>query len=118
VYRAELDRISIFPDGRCYVCSYLFDTTCTFARMQNGQVVLNRGVTTSRPVYKAAREQRLRWLQSIACMGGCRRGSRQWAAAHARSTRTCAGLPAVEVQREAGSVEKDKEDDVDMEANR
>src|SRR6266540_1995190 len=26
-----LDRISIFPDGRCYVCSYLFDTELHFA---------------------------------------------------------------------------------------
>jgi MoaA/NifB/PqqE/SkfB family radical SAM enzyme len=38
-----LDRISIFPDGRCYVCSYLFDTDLYFARMDGGQVVLNHG---------------------------------------------------------------------------
>src|SRR5690606_31998665 len=38
-----LDRISIFPDGRCYVCSYLFDTDLYFAQMVDGQVQLNHG---------------------------------------------------------------------------
>jgi radical SAM protein with 4Fe4S-binding SPASM domain len=37
-----LDRISIFPDGRAYVCSYLFDTDMYFAQMKGDQVVLNR----------------------------------------------------------------------------
>jgi radical SAM protein with 4Fe4S-binding SPASM domain len=37
-----LDRISIFPDGRAYVCSYLFDTDLHFANMVDGQVVLNK----------------------------------------------------------------------------
>ncbi len=37
-----LDRISIFPDGRCYVCSYLFDTDLHFATMQDGKVALNK----------------------------------------------------------------------------
>jgi radical SAM protein with 4Fe4S-binding SPASM domain len=37
-----LDRISIFPDGRAYVCSYLFDTTLNFASMVDGRIVLNK----------------------------------------------------------------------------
>ncbi len=37
-----LDRISIFPDGRCYVCSYLFDTDLNFANMVDGNIELNR----------------------------------------------------------------------------
>lgn len=37
-----LDRISIFPDGRCYVCSYLFDTDLHFANLKNGRLELNR----------------------------------------------------------------------------
>ena len=37
-----LDRISIFPDGRCYVCSYLFDTALHFANMEDGAIVLNK----------------------------------------------------------------------------
>lgn len=38
-----LDRISIFPDGRAYVCSYLFDTDLHYASMVDGQIVLNKG---------------------------------------------------------------------------
>ncbi len=38
-----LDRISIFPDGRCYVCSYMFDTNLHFAEMHGGHVQLNSG---------------------------------------------------------------------------
>src|SRR5262249_22696726 len=37
-----LDRISIFPDGRAYVCSFLFDTDLHFANMVDGRVVLNK----------------------------------------------------------------------------
>jgi len=37
-----MDRISIFPDGRCYICSYLFDTNMHFAEMKNGRIRLNR----------------------------------------------------------------------------
>lgn len=37
-----LDRISVFPDGRAYVCSYLFDTDRHFATMtDDGTVRLN-----------------------------------------------------------------------------
>ncbi|MGH3719552.1 MAG: radical SAM protein [Pseudonocardiaceae bacterium] len=38
-----LDRISLFPDGRAYVCSFLFDTDLHFANMINGQIVVNKG---------------------------------------------------------------------------
>lgn len=38
-----LDRISIFPDGRCYVCSYLFDTDMHYAEMVAGKVQVNKG---------------------------------------------------------------------------
>jgi len=37
-----MDRISIFPDGRCYICSYLFDTDLHFAEMENGNIKLNK----------------------------------------------------------------------------
>ncbi|MGW3938416.1 radical SAM protein [Streptomyces phaeochromogenes] len=37
-----LDRISIFPDGRAYVCSFLFDTDLHFAEMREGRIELNR----------------------------------------------------------------------------
>jgi len=38
-----LDRISIFPDGRAYICSFLFDTELQYANMVDGQIVLNKG---------------------------------------------------------------------------
>jgi len=66
-----LDRISIFPDGRCYVCSYLFDTDLYFARMQDGQVVLNRGDNEfdlfTRPLVASA----CGGCKASACQGGC-----------------------------------------------
>jgi radical SAM protein with 4Fe4S-binding SPASM domain len=37
-----LDRISIFPDGRAYVCSFLFDTDLHFAQMVGGRIELNK----------------------------------------------------------------------------
>jgi radical SAM protein with 4Fe4S-binding SPASM domain len=66
-----LDRISIFPDGRCYVCSYLFDTALYFARMDQGQVVLNREDNEfdlfTRPLIGSA----CGGCKSSACLGGC-----------------------------------------------
>ncbi|MEU3553322.1 radical SAM/SPASM domain-containing protein [Streptomyces fragilis] len=38
-----LDRISVFPDGRAYVCSFLFDTDLHFAQMRDGRLKLNKG---------------------------------------------------------------------------
>lgn len=39
----SLDRISVFPDGRSYVCSYLFDTDLHFGTLNDGHFELNRG---------------------------------------------------------------------------
>lgn len=66
-----LDRISVFPDGRCYVCSYLFDTSLHFAEMREGQVVLNKGdnefdLFTSPLVSSACGG-----CKASACLGGC-----------------------------------------------
>lgn len=36
-----MDRISVFPDGKAYICSYLFDTDMNFGEMKDGRVVLN-----------------------------------------------------------------------------
>jgi len=38
-----LDRISVFPDGRAYVCSYLFDTNLNYAFVDENQIRLNKG---------------------------------------------------------------------------
>jgi radical SAM protein with 4Fe4S-binding SPASM domain len=66
-----LDRISIFPDGRCYVCSYLFDTDLYFARMENGQVVLNRGDNEFDLFTKPLTTSACGGCKASACMGGC-----------------------------------------------
>ncbi|MEU4243127.1 radical SAM protein [Actinoplanes sp. NPDC026619] len=39
-----LDRISVFPDGKAYVCSYLFDTDLHYANQTpNGLIEINKG---------------------------------------------------------------------------
>lgn len=38
----KLERASIFPDGRVYVCSYLFDTDLNFATEVNREIRINR----------------------------------------------------------------------------
>jgi radical SAM protein with 4Fe4S-binding SPASM domain len=66
-----LDRISIFPDGRCYVCSYLFDTDLYFARMDGGQVKLNQGPNEfdlfTQPLVNSGCGD----CKASACGGGC-----------------------------------------------
>jgi molybdenum cofactor biosynthesis enzyme MoaA len=39
----SLDRLSVFPDGRCYVCSLLFDTPTNFAFITENGLTLNKG---------------------------------------------------------------------------
>ncbi len=38
----SLDRLSIFPDGRCYVCSLFFDEAVNFGFMTDAGLVLNK----------------------------------------------------------------------------
>lgn len=66
-----LDRISIFPDGRCYVCSYLFDTDLYFARMQDGQVVLNRRENEFDLFTKPLANSACGSCKASGCLGGC-----------------------------------------------
>jgi radical SAM protein with 4Fe4S-binding SPASM domain len=66
-----LDRISIFPDGRCYVCSYLFDTDLYFARMDGDQVRLNRGDNEFDLFTKPLVQSACGGCKASACMGGC-----------------------------------------------
>lgn len=67
-----LDRISIFPDGRAYVCSYLFDTTLNFANMVDGKVVLNKGPNEF-DLFNAALQDHGCGKCKVenACTGGC-----------------------------------------------
>lgn len=67
-----LDRISVFPDGRAYVCSYLFDTDLNYASIEDGRITINKGrnefdLFTSVLTHASCGTCK---AQS-ACMGGC-----------------------------------------------
>jgi radical SAM protein with 4Fe4S-binding SPASM domain len=67
-----LDRISIFPDGRCYVCSYLFDTALNFAKMEDGRVVLNKGENEFDHFMRVQSTASCGSCKAAdSCMGGC-----------------------------------------------
>jgi radical SAM protein with 4Fe4S-binding SPASM domain len=66
-----LDRISIFPDGRCYVCSYLFDTDLYFAQMDGDRVRLNHGENEFDLFTKSLVESACGGCKASACQGGC-----------------------------------------------
>jgi radical SAM protein with 4Fe4S-binding SPASM domain len=38
----QLNKISIFPDSKMYLCSYLFDTDLNFAEMVNGKIKIKK----------------------------------------------------------------------------
>jgi MoaA/NifB/PqqE/SkfB family radical SAM enzyme len=58
----SLDRLSIFPDGRCYVCSVLFDVPLHFATLTDDGMVLNRGHNEFEIFSAAARKASEPWL--------------------------------------------------------
>jgi radical SAM protein with 4Fe4S-binding SPASM domain len=67
-----LDRISIFPDGRCYVCSFLFDTELQFANMVNGSAVVNKSNNEFDLFTAAVTHSSCNSCKAPAsCMGGC-----------------------------------------------
>lgn len=66
-----LDRISVFPDGRAYVCSYLFDTSLNFAQMTDGQAVLNHGANEFDLFTGGLARSSCGGCKSAACLGGC-----------------------------------------------
>jgi radical SAM protein with 4Fe4S-binding SPASM domain len=67
-----LDRISIFPDGRAYVCSYLFDTTQNMFYMQDGEIKLNRDQNEYELFTKVLTRSSCGSCKSpTSCLGGC-----------------------------------------------
>lgn len=67
-----LDRISIFPDGRAYVCSFLFDTDLHFANMVDGRIVLNKNANEFDLFTNVLRKASCGDCKvSKSCMGGC-----------------------------------------------
>ncbi|HEY2496531.1 MAG TPA: radical SAM protein [Candidatus Angelobacter sp.] len=57
-----LDRLSIFPDGRCYVCSVLFDKPVHFAVLTENGLELNRERNEFEMFTAAARKAEEPWL--------------------------------------------------------
>jgi radical SAM protein with 4Fe4S-binding SPASM domain len=66
-----LDRISVFPDGRAYVCSYLFDTTLNFARMADNRIVLNHEANEFDLFTSALARAASGDCTTPSCLGGC-----------------------------------------------
>lgn len=67
-----LDRISIFPDGRAYVCSYLFDTNLNMFTVKDDKPVLNKGENEFDLFCSAMTNERCGHCHySKSCMGGC-----------------------------------------------
>lgn len=67
-----LDRISVFPDGRAYVCSYLFDTDLNYGNMVDGYMKLNTGPNEYDLFSKAMTHAACGDCKaSSACSGGC-----------------------------------------------
>lgn len=67
-----LDRISIFPDGRAYVCSYLFDTSQNMFEMKNGEIQLNRKKNEFELFSKVLTHSSCKSCKSPqSCLGGC-----------------------------------------------
>lgn len=67
-----LDRISIFPDGRAYVCSFLFDTELNYATSTNGQIEINKGPNEFDLFTGALTKAACGDCKATAsCMGGC-----------------------------------------------
>jgi radical SAM protein with 4Fe4S-binding SPASM domain len=68
-----LDRISIFPDGRSYVCSFLFDTDLHYATTTaEGRIELNKGPNEFDLFTGALRTSACGSCKEPgSCMGGC-----------------------------------------------
>jgi Predicted Fe-S oxidoreductases len=58
----SLDRLSIFPDGACYVCSVLFDEPVQFGLVTDESFVLNRGKNEFEMFTAAAFQASEPWL--------------------------------------------------------
>ncbi|HVE86320.1 MAG TPA: radical SAM protein [Myxococcales bacterium] len=58
----SLDRLSIFPDGRCYVCSVLFDEPVHFANLTDKGLELNRERNEFELFMSSARSAAEPWL--------------------------------------------------------
>jgi len=66
-----LDRISVFPDGRAYVCSYLFDTDLNYGQMRDGYMEVNRGPNEFDLFSRSMSHSACGGCKVGSCAGGC-----------------------------------------------
>lgn len=57
-----LDRLSIFPDGKCYVCSVLFDLPVNYGQITDTGLILNRNKNEFEMFTKAMFQSKEAWL--------------------------------------------------------
>lgn len=66
----QLERVSVFPDGRAYICSFLFDTDLHFATVENGQLKVRRG-PSELDLYRSIADDCVRCSVRDRCLNGC-----------------------------------------------
>jgi radical SAM protein with 4Fe4S-binding SPASM domain len=67
-----LDRISVFPDGKAYVCSYLFDTELNYATVQDGVIKINKSDNEFDLFTRVLSHPACGTCKALSvCMGGC-----------------------------------------------
>jgi radical SAM protein with 4Fe4S-binding SPASM domain len=66
----RLNKVSIFPDNKMYLCSYLFDTNLNFAEMVNGKIKIKKEFNELNLFTKQNEECKNCRFSEI-CQGGC-----------------------------------------------
>jgi radical SAM protein with 4Fe4S-binding SPASM domain len=66
----QLNKISIFPDNKMYLCSYLFDTDLNFAEMTNGKIRIKKSFSEL-ILFTNQNEECKKCQFNKICMGGC-----------------------------------------------
>jgi radical SAM protein with 4Fe4S-binding SPASM domain len=67
-----MDRISVFPDGKAYICSYLFDTDLNFLEYYDGKININRGQNEFELFTQVLTSPGCNTcVQGSSCQGGC-----------------------------------------------
>jgi len=66
----RLNKVSIFPDNKMYLCSYLFDTNLNFAEQINGKIKINKNFSEI-TLFTKQKEQCKNCQHNKICQGGC-----------------------------------------------
>lgn len=68
----QLCKVSIFPDDKMYLCSYLFDTNLNFAEMVNGKITINQKLSELSLLIRDAQNKRCKKCRfAKLCQEGC-----------------------------------------------